>query len=69
MFIRAGKLNEAGVQVVYLPSSARPEAPETYVDVMITGSTVMMTDKLPWSEYANDWLCRVAGSISEHVRF
>ena len=63
MFILAGEVNEARVQVVYLPGGERPEAPETYAGVMITGSEAMVTDKLPWSEYAADWLRRaVAGS-------
>lgn len=56
MFIDAGEIHDARVEVVYLPGGARPEAPEHYADVMITGSAAMVTDKLPWSEYAADWL-------------
>lgn len=47
IFILAGEVNEARVQVVYLPGGERPEAPETYAGVMITGSAAMVTDKLP----------------------
>lgn len=58
MFIEAGEIHDARVEVVYLPDGARPEAPENYAGVMITGSAAMVTDKLPWSEYAADWLRR-----------
>lgn len=46
MFIEAGEIHDARVEVVYLPDGARPEAPENYAGVMITGSAAMVTDKL-----------------------
>lgn len=56
MFLQAGNLGAGQVNIVHLPRGERPQDPETYCGILITGSAAMVTDRLDWSEYAAGWL-------------
>jgi GMP synthase (glutamine-hydrolysing) len=55
-------LEAADVMVSNVPEG--DELPETgsVAGVVITGSAAMVTERLPWSEYAAEWLRGIAGS-------
>ncbi|QWA11851.1 glutamine amidotransferase [Sodalis ligni] len=56
MFLAAAGLRPEQAAVVHLPSGERPQEPGAYGGVLITGSSAMVTDRLPWSEFAAGWL-------------
>lgn len=56
MFMQATGLDAQQVSIVHLPDGARPDAPEAYCGVLITGSAAMVTERLAWSESAAAWL-------------
>lgn len=56
MFLQLGDIDPAGAEIVNLPAGERLHAPAHYRGAIITGSPAMVTDALPWSEYAADWL-------------
>lgn len=56
MFMQQGGMAAERVQVVHLPAGEQPAAPADYCGVVITGSPAMVTERLPWSEQAAEWL-------------
>ncbi|TKI07006.1 glutamine amidotransferase [Martelella alba] len=58
LFSDAAQLKTGEVEVVHLPAGERPGDPGDYRGILITGSSAMVTDRLPWSEFAADWLRR-----------
>ncbi|WP_213990836.1 glutamine amidotransferase [Sodalis sp. dw_96] len=56
LFLLAAGLRPEQAAVVHLPSGERPDVPGAYGGVLITGSSAMVTDRLPWSEFAAAWL-------------
>jgi GMP synthase (glutamine-hydrolysing) len=60
MFVRAGALEalEARhlLRRVHVARGERPEKPQAYAGVVISGSDAMVSDRLPWSEDAAGWL-------------
>ncbi|CAI0806841.1 glutamine amidotransferase [Serratia ficaria] len=63
MFLQQGNISAERVHIVHLPSGELPLPPTEYCGVVITGSPAMVTEQLPWSERAADWL-RQAMSIA-----
>lgn len=56
MFIRQGGMKPLALEIIHLPSGGLPQSPSHYAGVVITGSSAMVTDRLPWSEWAAGWL-------------
>lgn len=56
MFLAAAGLAPDRVVVIHLPSGSRPDEPQAYCGVLITGSAAMVTERLAWSEFAAQWL-------------
>lgn len=56
MFLQQGNIDTDRVQIVHLPSGEQLPAPQNYAGVVITGSAAMVTEQLPWSEQAAEWL-------------
>ncbi|NDL63584.1 glutamine amidotransferase [Enterobacteriales bacterium SAP-6] len=56
MFLQATGLGAGQVRIVHLPGGERPDAPQAYSGVLITGSAAMVTERLAWSEFAAAWL-------------
>ncbi|MFI8417216.1 glutamine amidotransferase [Serratia sp. NPDC078593] len=56
MFLQQGHIAPERVQIVHLLSGEQPLPPESYCGVVITGSPAMVTERLPWSEHAAEWL-------------
>ena len=53
--VAAGLRRDEAV-VVDVESGAIPPSPKDYAGVLVTGSAAMVSDRLPWSEAAADWL-------------
>lgn len=58
LFTETAGLRPEQVETVHLPSGQRPAEPGDYGGILITGSSAMVTDRLPWSEFAAQWLRR-----------
>ncbi|HEY0208790.1 glutamine amidotransferase [Acerihabitans sp.] len=58
LFLQATGLEARQVRIVHLPGGERPDAPDAYCGVLITGSSAMVTERLAWSEFAAAWLRR-----------
>ncbi|WP_413731880.1 glutamine amidotransferase [Sodalis sp. RH20] len=58
MFLQATDLDPRQVWIVHLPGGERPDTPDAYCGVLITGSAAMVTERLAWSEFAAAWLRR-----------
>jgi GMP synthase (glutamine-hydrolysing) len=60
MFVRAGALEalEARnlLRKVHVARGEKPDKPQAYAGVVISGSDAMVSDRLPWSEEAAGWL-------------
>ncbi|WON76511.1 glutamine amidotransferase [Serratia sp. UGAL515B_01] len=56
MFMEQGNIAADRVKIVHLPTGGSLLAPENYCGVVITGSPAMVTEQLPWSEQAAEWL-------------
>lgn len=56
MFLQQGNIAADRVQIVHLPSGEVLLSPDSYCGVVITGSPAMVTERLPWSEQAAEWL-------------
>ncbi|MFC0228209.1 glutamine amidotransferase [Serratia aquatilis] len=56
MFLQQGNIAAERVQIVHLPAGETLLPPENYCGVVITGSPAMVTEQLPWSEQAAEWL-------------
>lgn len=57
LFLAAAGLRPEQAAVVHLPSGHRPAAdPQRYGGILITGSSAMVTEHQPWSEFAARWL-------------
>lgn len=56
MFVQQGHIATERLQTVFLPAGEQPLPPETYCGVIITGSEAMVSERLPWSEQAAEWL-------------
>jgi GMP synthase (glutamine-hydrolysing) len=60
MFVRAGALEKLEAQHllrrVHAQRGERPEKPQVYAGVVVSGSDAMVSDRLPWSEAAAGWL-------------
>lgn len=56
MFLQQGNIDVDRVQIVHLPAGEQPLPPQHYSGVVITGSPAMVTEQLPWSEQAAEWL-------------
>lgn len=56
MFLQQGNIDADRVQIVHIPSGEQLQAPQHYAGVVITGSAAMVTEQLPWSEQAAEWL-------------
>ncbi|TQI82367.1 GMP synthase (glutamine-hydrolysing) [Serratia fonticola] len=56
MFLQQGNIAADRVHIVHLPAGQTPLPPESYCGVVITGSPAMVTERLPWSEQAAEWL-------------
>lgn len=56
MFLQQGNIDADRVQIVHLPAGEQPLQPQNYAGVVITGSPAMVTERLPWSEQAAEWL-------------
>ncbi len=49
-------ISTPNARIVHLPAGERPLPPAAYCGVVITGSPAMVTEQLPWSEEAAEWL-------------
>ncbi|MDR3078219.1 MAG: glutamine amidotransferase [Planctomycetota bacterium] len=58
MFLALPGLRDAKVRTVHASRGERPEAPERYRSVVVTGSHSMVTDAEDWSEAAAGWLAK-----------
>lgn len=56
MFLQQGNIAADRVHIVHLPAGETLLPPESYCGVVITGSPAMVTERLPWSEQAAQWL-------------
>ena len=56
MFLQQGDIDPSSVVIVNLPAGEQLLSPEHYRGAVITGSAAMVTELLPWSEYAAMWL-------------
>lgn len=56
MFLQQGNIAAERLHSVHLPTGQVPLPAENYCGVVITGSPAMVTDQLPWSEQAAEWL-------------
>nr|QOW96805.1 Orf54 [Serratia marcescens] len=56
MFLQQGNIDAERAHIVHLPAGERPLPPAAYCGVVITGSPAMVTEQLPWSEAAAEWL-------------
>ncbi|EPJ9484424.1 glutamine amidotransferase-related protein, partial [Serratia marcescens] len=56
MFLQQGNIDAERAHIVHLPAGERPLPPAAYCGVVITGSPAMVTEQLPWSEEAAEWL-------------
>lgn len=58
MFLRTAGLSPADVRVVNVHRGETPESASSYSAAIVTGSPAMVTDNLPWSVAAGEWLAR-----------
>lgn len=56
MFLQQGNIAADRVHIVHVLAGETPSSPEDYCGVVITGSAAMVTEQLPWSERAAEWL-------------
>ncbi|WP_024528186.1 glutamine amidotransferase [Serratia fonticola] len=56
MFLKQGNIDADRVHIVHVLAGETPLPPEDYCGVVITGSAAMVTERLPWSEHAAEWL-------------
>lgn len=52
----AGNFHDEAVRVVSVFAGEKLPAPDTVKAAIITGSPVMVTDRVPWSEYTAAWI-------------
>ncbi|MGL5388645.1 MAG: glutamine amidotransferase [Enterobacterales bacterium] len=56
MFLQQGNIATDRVHIVHVLAGETPLPPTDYCGVVITGSAAMVTERLPWSEQAAEWL-------------
>lgn len=62
MFLRMADYAGLETRVLAVARGERPDTPDRYCGVIVTGSPAMVTDREPWSEECGAWLCRAVAT-------